>query len=212
MRDTSHPLVQELRRVHEMLRRDLRACRELAADAVAGAPPATLRETVDQFASRSLLFQLRARCLGYCRLVHAHHSGEDGLLFPVVRRSAPQLGAVLDRLQADHRVVSDILDDIEAAAQRLDDTAAPAIRTRLVDALGGLSDHLLEHLDVEERALVPVLLTWERWPEEVSSPRAVSRSGPARLGDEDVDPYERTSGIAPDAAAEIDSTVARIAS
>lgn len=60
--------------------------------------------------------------------------------------------------------MSDILDEIEAAAQQLDDTAATAARTRLADALSRLADHLLEHLDVEERAVIPVLQTWEHWP------------------------------------------------
>lgn len=83
--------------MHDMLRRDLRACRELAAVASADATPAHLRESLDQLASRGPLFQLRANCLGYCQLVHAHHRAEDTALFPAVRRSAPQLGAALDR-------------------------------------------------------------------------------------------------------------------
>ncbi|HSK59032.1 MAG TPA: hemerythrin domain-containing protein [Actinomycetospora sp.] len=164
--ETAHPLVLELVRVHDLLRDDLRACRELADAAASDAPPAQLREAVDRLASGSVLFQLRARCLGYCRLVHAHHRGEDLALFPVVRRGAPQLAAVLDRLERDHRVVSDLLDDIEAAALRLDGTAEGGARTRLADALSTLSEHLLDHLDVEERALTPVLRTWTDWPDE----------------------------------------------
>ncbi|MDQ4115554.1 MAG: hemerythrin domain-containing protein [Actinomycetota bacterium] len=158
--------MQELVRVHDMLRRDLRTCRDLAATAAAGAPPDQLREALDQLAGRSVLFQLRAQCLGYCRLVHTHHRGEDQSLFPVVRRGAPQLGAVLDRLERDHRVVSALLDDIEAAALDLDDAAPSVAHTQLAVALGTLSEHLLEHLHLEEQALAPVLQTWTRWPDE----------------------------------------------
>lgn len=159
--EVTNPLLRELKWVHDMLRRDLRTCRALADAASAGAPAARLRDELGRLASRGPLFQLKVNCLGYCRLVHAHHGGEDAALFPAVRRGAPQLGAVVDRLEADHRIVSDLLDEVEAAARRLDDAGA---RTRLVEALTELSAQLLDHLDREEEALAPVLLTWAHWP------------------------------------------------
>ena len=162
--DVTNPLLRELRWVHDMLRRDLRSCRELADAASAGAPAAHLRDDLERLASRSPLFQLKVNCLRYCQLVHAHHGAEDVALFPAVRRSAPDLGAVVDRLEADHRVVSDLLDEVEAAARQLDGANSAHARTRLVDALTTLSSHLLDHLDREEEALAPVLLTWTHWP------------------------------------------------
>lgn len=159
--EVTNPLLRELKWVHDMLRRDLRTCRALADAASAGAPAARLRDELGRLASRGPLFQLKVNCLGYCRLVHAHHGGEDAALFPAVRRGAPQLGAVVDRLEADHRIVSDLLDEVEAAASQLDDAGA---RTRLVDALTELSAQLLDHLDREEEVLAPVLLTWAHWP------------------------------------------------
>ena len=101
-------------------------------------------------------------CLRYCAFVHEHHTNEDVALFPAVRRSAPQLGATVDRLESDHRVVAGLLDEIEAAARDLD--GAAAARGRLVEALGTLSAHLLEHLAFEEEALAPVLASWKAWP------------------------------------------------
>jgi hypothetical protein len=162
--EITNPLLAELRRVHDMLRRDLRTCGALADAAMAGAPTDQLRDELGRLASRSPLFQLKVNCLRYCQLVHAHHGGEDVVLFPAVRRSAPHLSAVVDRLEADHRVVSDLLDEVEAAAHQLDAAASAAARTRLVGALNGLSAHLLDHLDREEEALAPVLLTWASWP------------------------------------------------
>jgi hypothetical protein len=163
--ERTNPLLQELRRVHEMLRHDLRSCRMLADAALAGAPTARLRDELTRLASRSPLFQLQVNCLRYCRLVHSHHGGEDVALFPAVRRSAPHLSAVVDRLETDHRIVSDVLDEVEAAARRLDDTRCTNARTRLAEALTTLSAHLLEHLDREEEALAPVLLSWQHWPD-----------------------------------------------
>jgi hypothetical protein len=163
-RSATNPLVQELARVHDLLRRDLRTCQDLADAALTGAPPAELRKAVGRLAARSSHLRLGVDCLRYCHFVHDHHRGEDASLFPAVRRKAPHLGTVVDRLEADHRVVSDLLDAVEAAAHQLDGPDPVAATTRLVDALGVLSGHLLEHLEIEERVLGPVLLSWEQWP------------------------------------------------
>jgi hypothetical protein len=162
--NTANPLLRELQRVHDTLRRDLRTCRDLADAALAGAATGHMRDTLDRLGARSPLFQLKVNCLRYCEFVHAHHGAEDASLFPAVRRSAPHLGAVIDRLEADHRLVSGLLDEIEEAAGTLDDVGSTAARQRLADALAALSRHLLEHLDVEENALAPVFLTWQGWP------------------------------------------------
>jgi hypothetical protein len=164
MTQTDNPLLAELRWVHGMLRRDLGTIRELAAAAAGGAPAADLRDGLARLQARGPLFQLRVNCLRYCALVHAHHHGEGIMLFPAVRRAAPELGPVVDRLEADHRVVSDLLDEVSATAHELAGDDDPALRARLVDALRALSDTLLEHLDLEETSLGPVLQQWRHWP------------------------------------------------
>ncbi|NUU18423.1 hemerythrin domain-containing protein [Cellulomonas humilata] len=158
----TNALIQELERVHDMLRHDLRACQDLADAARAGAPAAELRGAVDQLGRRSPHLRLGVDCMRFCGLVHAHHGGEDQTLFPLVRRDAPHLAPVVDRLEADHRVVSHLLDQIEAAVDRLD-LQADATRD-VVEALDALSDHLLAHLTLEERALRPFLLSLDGWP------------------------------------------------
>jgi len=86
------------------------------------------------------------------------------MLFPALRRSNPALGPVVDTLEADHRRVSDYLDEVEAAADSLvhQDTADSS--RRVVDALNVLAEHLLAHLAYEEEAISPTLRTWEGWP------------------------------------------------
>ncbi|NYI98984.1 hypothetical protein HNR12_005261 [Streptomonospora nanhaiensis] len=155
-----NPLLDELKWVHGMLRRDLAACRRLAADAARGAPAGEIREGLSRLRSQGPLFQLRTNCLAFCRFVHHHHGLEDAAVFPRVRRTAPHLAAAVDRLEADHRVVSDLLDEVEAAAGDLTGDAAAQARARLAAALDTLADHLLEHLDYEEDVLGPVFLTW----------------------------------------------------
>jgi hypothetical protein len=162
MRASDNPLLAELKAVHGMLRRDLAACRKLAAAAAGGAPIAQLRSGIRQLQTRGPLFQLKANCLRHCHTVHAHHEGEDAGLFPLVRRAAPQLRSTIDKLRADHRVVSDLLDQVEGVARTLENSGDS--RARLVDALNALSTHLLAHLDFEEKALGPVLLTMRPRP------------------------------------------------
>ena len=144
-----------------MLRRDLGTVRELATRAAGGASTADVRAELNDLQSRSLLFQLRANCLGYCQIVHSHHGHEDALLFPAVRRTAPHLGKTVDRLEADHRVVSALLDRVEELADGLDEQPT---RQDLVVALTRLSTDLLEHLAFEEESIGPVLNSWEHWP------------------------------------------------
>lgn len=158
-----NPLLAELRWVHDMLRRDLAAIRRLADQAAGGAPAGALQDGLRRLQSNGPLFQLKINCLSYCQVVHHHHHAEDAMLFPAVRRSAPHLKATVDKLEADHRVVSDLLDQVEGAARSLGGDDGP-IRAKLVQALRTLSDHLLEHLAFEEKTLEPVLKTWKRWP------------------------------------------------
>ena len=66
----------------------------------------------------------------------------------------------MDRLQADHRTVSTLLDQVESYAEGLPE---PSARSSLVWALMQLSDTLLEHLAVEEATLRPVLAPWSDW-------------------------------------------------
>ena len=100
-------------------RAELQTCRDLAADIADGAPADEVRSRVGALQRRGPLWQLRMNCLRYCRFVHGHHGHEDVLLFPAVRSYAPGLNDVVDKLESDHRRVSDLLDTVEDAAQQL---------------------------------------------------------------------------------------------
>ena len=156
-------LLQELKWVHNALRQDLARCQELAGQVAAGAAPEYVREQVKSLQTSSPLWKLRVNCLYYCRFVHTHHHVEDIALFPALKRTNPALGPVVDRLVADHRKVSGLLDQIEASANALGAQDGTAPRARLVQALNDLSTDLLEHLAFEEEAIGPTLLEWETW-------------------------------------------------
>jgi hemerythrin-like domain-containing protein len=95
-----------------------------------------------------------AYCQSYCRLVTAHHSGEDAALFPYLRSQESGLGPVLDRLQQEHRVIHDVLDSVDRA---LVDFIAHGDITELAEAADVLTDTLLSHLAYEERELIDPL-------------------------------------------------------
>ncbi|MDQ1703239.1 MAG: hypothetical protein QOF57_2491 [Frankiaceae bacterium] len=151
-------MFEQLRWVHDKLRRDLKTVRQLAAQVDAGAPVAKVQATLSRLQTKGPLWQLKVDCLSYCEFVHVHHGIEDAHLFPSVLRADPSLRPAVKRLVADHAKVSDLLDEIEAAVRNLSDGDAAA-RSRVSSGLAALSEHLLEHLSFEERSLEKVLGT-----------------------------------------------------
>jgi len=123
-----------------------------------------VRAEIAALQAKSPLWQFRANCLYYRRFGHAHHGGEDHLLFPLMRRTNPELGGVMDRLEADHRQIAVHLDEIEGVAGALSSADTTSTRQRMVAALHGLAHHLLAHLTHEEESIGPTLRTWTRWP------------------------------------------------
>jgi hypothetical protein len=157
-------MVAELKWVHGMIRRDLEIVSGLADDLADGLPGESAAAAIRDLAVVSPLWQLKINCLQYCRFVHAHHHAESVLLFPQLRRSNPALGPVVDKLEAVHARVSDLLDEVTAAAMALAEEESATGRKQLIAALGDLRDDLLAHLDYEEENISPTLRTWTSWP------------------------------------------------
>lgn len=155
-------LYQELLWVHGAIRRDLATVEVLASEVAAGLPAGEVRERVEDLKTGGPLWQLKVNCLRYCRFVHMHHNAEDSLFFPRLREADPEIGPVVDKLEADHRLVSDLLDEVEGSAAALDRDAEA--RDRLANALERLASSLLEHLDYEEESAGPTIRSLERHP------------------------------------------------
>ena|SRR2546423_2592540 len=154
--------------VHRRIRRDLERVERLAAEALGGLSAKELREQLDEIKRDSMLWRLQVDCLRYCRFVHLHHNAEDGDFFPELREANPAINSVIDRLQAEHRRVSDDLDAVEAAANALADDEGQLARKAVVDTLQGLADNLLAHLDYEELSVRPTVLRIREWAETAS--------------------------------------------
>jgi hypothetical protein len=157
-------LVAELKWVHDMIRRDLRTVRQMAADVAAGLPAEEIQAGITSLAASGPLWQLKINCLQYCRFVHSHHHAESVLLFPGLRRVNPALDPVVDKLEADHLAISDLLGEVGAAAGELGRQEDQAVRQRLTRALQDLSTDLLAHLEYEEENISDTLRTLPGWP------------------------------------------------
>jgi hypothetical protein len=160
--DRGKAMFEELLWVHSVIRRNLEIVEELAADVGEGLPGEAVQDALAELKTTGPLWQLKVNCLRYCSQVHAHHGAEDVLLFPALRAVDPSIGPVVDRLEADHARVSDLLDAVEAAARELTETDGGDARQRVIDGLQELHVHLLEHLDYEERHAGPTMRRLDR--------------------------------------------------
>ncbi len=161
MNERADGLFGELLWVHGMIRRDLETVRELAAAVTNGMPAGELQAQLDELKTNGPLWKLKVNCLHYCRFVHSHHGAEDAMLFPALRSANPDLGPAVDRLEADHRRVAELLDEVESAAGEL--SADAATRARVAAGLDELAEHLLEHLDFEERSIGETMRSMTRF-------------------------------------------------
>ncbi|MEV5828424.1 nitroreductase/quinone reductase family protein [Spirillospora sp. NPDC052242] len=129
------PQGQALKRIHGEFRRELDAIRrEVAASGT------------------TLGAQLRVNCLTFCQGLEFHHGGEDGMVFPTLERTRPELAPVIARLREEHEVLKGLLAELRAAlaADAPDPAALAADVDRLVAEVNA-------HLDHEEDRLVPIL-------------------------------------------------------
>jgi hypothetical protein len=143
-------LYQSLLAVHAMIRRDLDTVEQLAAAVLDGLPADGVHEELEALKTNGQLWQFQVSCLRYCGFVHSHHHAEDVLFFDELVETNPAIKPVVEKLKADHRVVADYLDAVEAAARALSKDESHDARRAVVDALEVLAGHLLTHLAYEE--------------------------------------------------------------
>lgn len=143
--------------VHSALRRDL-----VRARLVLGTPQAA--EPVRRTA-------IAEHLLWMMEFLHAHHSGEDEGLYPLVVRRNPQSADLVEQMDADHGRITPAMDGLVTAAKRhLADPASPD--AALVAAIDALTGVLNPHLEREETVMMPVVSQsitegeWRHWDQE----------------------------------------------
>lgn len=150
-------LFEELLWVHGMLRRDLETVQRLATEVLEGKPAGELQAEISELQTNGPLWRLKVNCLHYCRFVEGHHGLEDAAVFPWLRRANPAIAPAVERLEAEHRQVAGLLDEVEASASSLGDADAEEPRRRVSDSLTALGGLLLAHLAFEEEQIGPTI-------------------------------------------------------
>ncbi|MBO0826703.1 MAG: LLM class flavin-dependent oxidoreductase [Streptosporangiales bacterium] len=152
--------------VHDQLRAELSQVRDLVDQVRAGAKSvADARSELNEMTLRQNNWTLGAYCASYCRVVAGHHALEDDAIFPHLRSADRGLAPVIDRLVDEHKVIHDVLENVDRALVEL--VARPDDLSGLQDAVDVLTDTLLSHLSYEEYQLVEPLARLGFYPGQV---------------------------------------------
>ncbi|TFV74421.1 hemerythrin domain-containing protein [Blastococcus sp. CT_GayMR19] len=128
--------------VHRAFRREFRLIPELVRAVPAGD---TARAAVLAGHARMVLTGL-----------HLHHTGEDVLLWPKLLERCTPDAALVHRMEAQHERVDAAIQKLGPALTRWEAEARPAVTEEVGAGFDELRTALLEHLDDEEREILPL--------------------------------------------------------
>jgi hemerythrin-like domain-containing protein len=141
---TSTPRVDtdEMVLIHRVLRREF------------GVLPRLLRSATNDRA-RSKVIGAHAREM--LDFLHTHHSGEDEMLFPLLRARTTLDPELMDRMDAQHAQVDATVEALNADLPTWTATADAAVGERMAARIEATLPTLIAHLAEEEEKLLPVV-------------------------------------------------------
>lgn len=98
--------------------------------------------------------------------LHTHHTGEDELLFPLLRERAALDPELMDRMDAQHAQVDDAVTAVDAELPAWTASADAAAGERMAARIDTMMPTLIEHLAEEEQVILPIVaitLTQREW-------------------------------------------------
>jgi hypothetical protein len=107
--------------------------------------------------------------------LHMHHTGEDELLWPLLLARATPSRVLIETMQAQHETVDGYADQIGVLAHEWRVTGSAVRGEQLARLVEDFRTALVEHLDLEEREILPL------------SARHISRTEWDGMGDHGVD-------------------------
>ena len=137
--------------IHRVIRREI------------GQLPRLFRSAANDHA-RSKIIGAHAREM--LHFLHTHHTGEDELLFPLLRERAALDPELMDRMDAQHAQVNDAVAAISAELSAWTASADVAVGERMAARIDATMPTLIDHLAEEEQKLLPVVsvaLTQPEW-------------------------------------------------
>ncbi|GAA0274669.1 hypothetical protein GCM10010302_10310 [Streptomyces polychromogenes] len=140
---TVHPYTREMAMIHQVFRRESRLLAELVQDV---RPSDTAR-------ARVLAEHWRQYTVG----LHAHHTGEDEMLWPVLLPHLDLDAEQVLAMEAQHHELTEGMDEVQVLMDRWQARALPEDRDELAEALRRHHRQLCAHLDEEEREVMPLV-------------------------------------------------------
>jgi hemerythrin-like domain-containing protein len=98
--------------------------------------------------------------------LHTHHTGEDELLFPLLRERAQLDPELMDRMDAQHALVDHAVAAVSAELPAWTASADPAAGEHMATLIEDAIPSLIEHLAEEEEEILPIVsvtVTQEEW-------------------------------------------------
>ncbi len=126
--------------------------------------PRLVREVAAGDTARAAVLAGHTRML--LKGLHLHHTSEDELLWPKLLDRCPPDASLVERMEAQHEVVAAAIERLGPALDRWEAEARPAVSLEVATALEEMGAALLEHLDEEERHILPIAarhITQEEW-------------------------------------------------
>ena len=151
--------------VHRAFRREL------------GALPSLVRAVRPGDTARAGVVAAHARMI--LKGLHLHHTSEDDLLWPLLLERCPPDAELVERMEAQHSAVDGHLQQLAPALARWEAEARPAVGEEVAATFEALHAALVEHLDEEEREILPL------------AARHVSQQEWSRLGEAGVEKMTR---------------------
>lgn len=136
------PDVNEMRVIHRVFRRELSAL------------PGLVRRVPDGDSARAAVVARHARFV--LSGLHIHHTGEDENLWPLLLARAAPPADLVRTMQHRHERVHECVEAAQAQLETWQRDAGQDAGERLAAALEELGSALFEHLDQEERDILPL--------------------------------------------------------
>jgi iron-sulfur cluster repair protein YtfE (RIC family) len=186
---TAPPDVNEMRVVHRAFRREF------------GLVPGLVRAVAEGDTRRAAVVaaHLRFALAG----LHMHHTGEDEYLWPLLLERAAPRRELIETMQAQHERVDAYAAQTAALLDVWESNASSVGGEQLARLVESFTEALVEHLDLEEREILPLCaehMTAEEWNRlgehgrEHMSPRQLPLLFGAAL--EEADDRERAAMLA----------------
>ena len=147
---------------HAMHLRELGKVRRAMAGVFAGEGTAQeLLVTISSMQMFSNMRQFGNLCGAACEMLTGHHMIEDQYVFPALHGHTQGLNKVVDRLRAEHLVIHELLERLEAAARALISDPGTKTANALRAEFGRLETFVTSHFGYEQTELEEALGYYE---------------------------------------------------